>query len=235
MLKLKVTKEEYEKLPEAIQAEYKQDGDDYNVQVDGMKTDTDVKNVQEALRKEREEHDTAKKRAKELEKENGTLSDKINVYESDESKKLSAEDRVEMERLKRENETLATSNADLTTKYQGLEGEVTTSNIKAELRKAAVGIISEQAISDQVDILANKFVVSDGKVLTNPDLGDKSGLEAKAYLSDYVKDRSYLQPTNSGGGAGGEKGSGGGSQKEVPGQCTASQDLWNGKATGGTP
>jgi len=231
MLKLTVNKTEYEALPEALQSEYKQDGEGYGIQVDGMKTQVDVDKVTEALRKEREDHTATKGELKTSAGAVGGLEDKIKVYESDESKKLSAEDRVEMERLKRENETFATSNADLETKYSGLQGEMTTSTIKAALAKAATGIVRDEAIFDTIDTISNKFVVSDGKVLTNSDMGDKSGLEAKAYLSSFVEERSYLKPQNSGGGSGGAQGSDGGTRDgaTAPDGLNCSQDIWNGK------
>jgi hypothetical protein len=212
MLKLKVDKAQYDALSDDLKAEYKEDGDSYVIQVDGMKTQTDIDNVLEAKRKEKADRETAEARVKELESEVGSLGDKIKVYESDESKKLSAEERVELERLKRENETLSTEKTGLQEQFDGLNGKLTRNQILDALRKSAKGIIRDDAINDTIETLADKFVVSDGKVLTNSDLGDKSGLEAGAYLSDFTKDRSYLAPTSSGGGSGGSGGSGGGSQ-----------------------
>jgi ABC-type lipopolysaccharide export system ATPase subunit len=195
-----------------------------------MKTQSDIDKVLEAKRKEKVDREAAEKRVKELEGDIGGLNDKIKVYESDDSKKLSAQERVELERLKRENETLTGEKSTLQEKFDGLNGQMTASQIKAELAKSAKGIVRDEAIDDVVDILSKDFVLSDGKVLTNTDLGDKSGLEAKAYLSQYAEGRPYLAPTSSGGGSGGDKGSGGGTQTTLNnGEIQASSELWGDK------
>lgn len=228
MLKIKVTSEEFKALPDVLQAEYKQDGDNYTVQVDGMKLQSDVDSVLEAKRKEKETRTAAEKRIKELEGELGTLTDKVSVYENDETLKLSKEQLVEHERLKRENEALTGEKTELEAKFNGLQQEVTTSNVKSRLTKELSGIMDKDAIIDQVDILCNKFVISDGKLLTNETLGDKSGLEAKAYLTGYTEERPYLQLKSSGGGAGGVQGSGGGSHSTnspANGDITIFQDM----------
>jgi anti-sigma28 factor (negative regulator of flagellin synthesis) len=65
-LKFKITKDEFEALEESHQALYAEDGDGYQLEVDGI---DDGKELKEALRKEREERAAAKKRSQELETE----------------------------------------------------------------------------------------------------------------------------------------------------------------------
>lgn len=163
MLKYKVDKAAFEKLDNAVQALYKQDGDNYVLEVDGVKTVEDVENVQEALRKERDEHTKTKDTLKATEAERNTASDKVKVYESDDKKKLDSEQLVEFERLKRENETLTEANTTLKGDFEGLQGEVTTNTITAHLRKEAVDIMRDDAIENEIAGLAKDFVVVDEK------------------------------------------------------------------------
>lgn len=233
MLKLNITKEEYDALNDALKSEYKEADDGYMIQVEGIKTQADIDAIKKAKDQAKREQKEAQDKLKELERERDSLLDKVNAYESDKDLKLSKEQLVEFERLKRENEALTKDKTELEKNFNGLQTEITTSKIKAELAKHAKGIMEESAINDQIDILCNKFVFSEGKVLTNTDLGDKSGLEAKEYLSKYVEERPYLQPKSSGGGAGGSQGSGGGSQTNhnISGvaEISASQELWGEK------
>ena len=214
MLKIKLNKTEYDALPEGIKSEYSETGDDYVLQVEGVKTQADIDKVMEAKNQEKRLRKEAEDRLKEREHELATLGDKVNAYESDSGKKLTAEERVEMERLKRELETRSKTYGELEQKYGELEKTHTQDKIRMDLLSQAKGIMREDAINDTVEQLLNKFVISEGKVLTCPELGDKSGLEAKAYLASYVEGRSYLAPTSTGGGAGGGGGSGGGSRND---------------------
>jgi len=214
MLIAKITKEQFDKLGPDLQAEYKADGDSYGLQVEGMKTTADIEAVQESLRKEREDHDETKGILKTAKTEATTLADKVKVYESDDKKKLDSEQLVEFARLQRENETLTDENGTLKGNFEGLQGEVTTGKIKAHLRDKAKGIIRDDAIENEVDQIAKNFTLNGENILTNSEQGDKSGLQAEAYLTSYVEGRSYLAPTSSGGGAGGGKGPGGGAQEQ---------------------
>lgn len=230
MLEQKINKEQYAALHEVLQSEYKQDGDDYTIQVGGMKTQSDIDAIKSAKDQAKREQKEAQGRVKELEREKNTLSDKVAAYESDEDKKLDSEQLVEFQRLKRVEETLATEKAELQDKYLGLETQVTTNAIKAALNKSGKGIIRDDALDYEVGRLADKFVISDKKVLTNTDLGDDSGLKAEDFLTRHVERHPHLKPTSSGGGAGGDKGPGGGSHQDKPtGQVTASQDAWQGR------
>ena len=213
MLKVKIDKAAYEALTNDVQGLYKADGDSYVIQIEGMKTVEDVEAVQESLRKEREDHDSTKGLLKTSKADSDTLADKVKVYESDDNKKLTSEDRVEFARLQRENEALTTANGELQGNFDSLTGEITIGKIKSHLRTKAKGIIRDEAIENEIDVLARNFVVNGDNILTNSEQGDKSGLQAEAYLSSYVEGRSYLAPTSSGGGAGGGKGPGGGAQE----------------------
>jgi hypothetical protein len=228
MLKITLDKEGYEALSDDLKAEYKQDGDSYKIQVDGMKTPEDVQSALADLKAEREQRKQAEKDLKAIKREKDELTDKVSAYESDENLKLSQEEKVEFQRLKRENETITADKDELNQKYEGLQVQLTSGKIKEALSAAAKGVVRDEAIGDVVSILANDFVLSDGKVLTSEKLGDKAGLEAKAYVQQYAEDRSYLTPQSSGGGAGGGKGPGGGSQNNQPktNECTSSRDLW---------
>jgi len=226
-LKVNQNKAGYDALGDEIKALYKADGDGYALEVDGLKTQEDIDKIilnRDNILKEKRDLEGE---VKALQKEKNGLSDKVNAYESDENKKLDTEEKIEFQRLKRAEETLTTEKGDLETRYGTLETKMTSGQIKAALAKAAKGIVSEGAIDDLVNVLSKDFVLSDGKVLTSTELGDKSGLEATAYLNDYVSGRDYLKASNSGGGAGGEKGSGEGTQanKRDDKEISVFQDL----------
>lgn len=206
-MKYKISKEEFGKLSEELQKQYKVAGGEYTLDVEGVFTPEDQAALKESLRKEREDHSATKDSLKTATTERDAAADKVKVYESDDSKKLDAEQLVEFQRLTRENETLTAENGTLKADYTGLQTEVTTNNIKAHLREAGKGIIREDALDNEIEVIAKDFVSVDGKFLTNSELGAKSGLEAKAYLTQHVEGRSYLAPTSSGGGAGGGGGS----------------------------
>lgn len=226
MLKINITKEEFDALPDALKAEYAESNGSYSIQVEGMKAQSDIDAIKSAKDQAKREQKEAQDALKEALKEKNSLLDKVNAYESDENRKLGAEERIEFERVKRELESKATEFEDLNSKYAGIQSEVTTSKIKNELIAASKGVIRDDAVEDTVNTLLNRFVISDNKVLTSTELGDKSGLEAKTYLSDYVKDRSYLAPASSGGGAGGGQGSGGRTlDNRDEGRITVFQDL----------
>ena len=209
---MKLTKDQYNSLPEALKSLCTADGEEYAFDTSALKTQTDIDNVKEAKDKEKALRVAAEKAAKDLERSKNELSDKVAAYESDESKKLDAEQLVEFQRLKRENETLSADKEDLSTKYTGLQQEITIGRRDSQLTSALDGLVNPESKKDVLELIKNKFVISDGKLLTNTEQGDKSGIEAKDYVSQFVKDRPYFQPTNSGAGAGGAGSAGVGSQ-----------------------
>lgn len=229
MLKYKITKEDYDKLPEVIKAEYKGDGAERILDVDGVKTQADIDAVLTAKDQAKREQKEAQDALKLAQKTVVDLTKKVTEYEADPNKKLSVTELVEFERTKRSLEDAIKERDIIKVERDTLSAERTTSKIRDALIKAADGVVRAEAISDTVSNVLGNFVISDGKILTNATLGDKSGLDAKAYLSAYVKDRSYLVPASKGGGAGGGGGSGVGSADNETSMVDLMAEVWSGK------
>jgi len=204
---LKLSYEKKEDIPEALADHYKEVEGKWIAQVDGMKTQQDIDKLSEALRKEREDHDTSKKDLKEAKSTLGTSQDELEALKKsggkDDKKEPTHEDLVELSRLRRENESLTAENADVKGKHEKLETSVTSGKIKDTLRGAFSPKMRKEAVEMQVDHALRDFVLSDGKVLTKPELGDKSGLTADAYADNLLVAQTYLAPHSNSGGAGG--------------------------------
>jgi anti-sigma28 factor (negative regulator of flagellin synthesis) len=97
-LKFIVTKAEFEKLEEASQALYRESGDDFQLDVDGV---DDGKELKEALRKEREERYEAKRRAEQLETEK-EQSERERLEKQQEWEQLSKTERERADRTEKE-------------------------------------------------------------------------------------------------------------------------------------
>jgi hypothetical protein len=179
-------------------------------EIEGIKTQGDVDRVRKALNNEKEEHAETKKNLKAIETERNEANDKVTALEADDKKSADQKEIIlENQRLKRENEKLT---GDLTTtadELTGIKTQVVTGKIEAALRKAAQGIVRDDAIEHATQELSKNFIISDGEVLTRTDLGDKSGLEPKGFLEKIVKEQPWLVPASTSGGAqGGTKKSG---------------------------
>jgi hypothetical protein len=98
MLKFNITKEEFDALEAATKPFYAEDGDGYQLEVDGV---DDNKELKEALRKEREERSDAKKRAQELETEK-EQAERERLVKQQEWEQLSKTERERADRTEKE-------------------------------------------------------------------------------------------------------------------------------------
>jgi hypothetical protein len=204
---MKLSYDKKEDIPEALADHYKEVDGKWVAQVEGMKTQADIDKLQEALRKEREDHDASKTALKEAKSSLGTSQDELEALKKSGGKSEKDEpthqDLVELSRLRRENEALTAENTEVKGNYDKLSTEVTSGKIKDNLRAAFGPKMRKEAVEMQVDHALRDFVLSDGKVLTKPELGDKSGLTADAYADNLLSTQSYLAPPSNSGGAGG--------------------------------
>lgn len=204
---LKLSYDKKEDIPEALVDHYKEVDGKFVAQVEGMKTQEDIDKLQEALRKEREDHASAKASLKDTKSELGTAQDEIEAMKKSGGKPEKEEpthaDLVELSRLRRENEALTAENAEVKGNYEKLNTNVTEGKIKDALRQAFLPKMRKEAVEMQVDHALRNFVLSDGKVLTKPELGDKSGLTADAFADNLLAEQTYLAPPSNSGGAGG--------------------------------
>lgn len=223
-------------IPEGMADAYTEIDGKFNLNVEGVKTQEDIDKVLEATRKEREEHDATKKELKTAKTDLGTAQDKVKAFESGDGgsggrkgdEPPTHEERVELSRLQRENETLTTENGDLKTKHEALSGEVTGTKVKAALRIEAAKVMRPDAVEHEVNAAAGSFVFADGKALTNPDLGAKGGIAPDAFFGQVLVDRPYLAAKSNSGGAGG----GSGGNPSDSDKQESSKDFYDGVLSG---
>lgn len=215
-------------IPEAYNKLYaEKDGKFVLTGVNGMKTQTDVDNVQNALRKERE-----------LKK---SLESKLNAYDGIESEGL-RDQLSELARLRTTNgkvddsrieeivaERIKLDQAAYETKLskkdqalnealeqvKNLVNEKNVSKIEKQLRDASAGKVNESAISDVLFRSTLFEVTESGKVVTKDGLsGVTPGQEPKDWLEESLKVNTHWQKTSGGVGARGGKSSTSGSSNE---------------------
>lgn len=228
-------------VPEAYRGLYQeQDGKAvFNTgMVSGMKTQQDVSNVQEALRKERTDHALAKESLKpwaslgKTYEEITTSLDRIAELEAAAGGKL---DEAAINKL------VETRIGSKTAPLERQIREATESlNTVTRERDEARGAIARREMSDAVRSVATEMKVvptaiadvelfaqmalerqEDGTYLTKQGVpGVTPGLDVKAFLKDMQKQRPHWWPASQGGGAGG---SGGGQSGDNPWSKTG----WN--------
>lgn len=226
---LKTIYEKKEDIPEQFQELFtERDGKFELTGIEGVKTQSDVDRVQEALRKEKEDHgktkDTlrafsdldAEQVAKDLDElaelrirveanKTGTIDeDKIDQLVSQRVAREKAPIERDNKRLTEENEKLTSNNGDL-------QSTITSGTIETEIRKAAEAAkVVPTAIDDIVAIGRGVFEVSeDGNVVTRDNVGSVPGIGVDVYLTDMKEKRPHWWPASQGGGANGGEGGGG--------------------------
>lgn len=204
---IKLTYDKKEDIPAGLESHYTEKNGKFSLQIDGVKTQADVDNVKEALRKERADHDEAKAALKEANAKLAGATDELEVLKSNggkDDREPTNEELIRLRQLEREVATLTTERDELSTKHSELTNKVTTARLRDQLRKDAAKHVRPDAIDDVVDMVLPNFGISDDKVLTKAELGDKGGLSGEEFFADHVKSRQFLAiPSNSGGAKGG--------------------------------
>lgn len=205
---------------------YKETDDKFTLIKGGeIKTLQDVANVQEGLRKEREDHkatkaNLAKFGGKDAETVLADL-DKIEEY------KLAAEGKMDDEAinkivetrilsrtapLERKIETLEGEKEELTEKVTGFETQNTERSIKDEIQKAAVASkVRGTALDDAITQGLNIMTVNEaGNVVTKDGVGVTPGVDSTVWLSEVKPNKPHWWPESEGVGANPGGGKGGG-------------------------
>ena len=190
--------------------------------ITGMKTVTDVANVQEALRKEREDHVAAKTSLKawgdlKPEEVNAQL-DRIKELETAAGGKLDddaingiVEGRLtqKIAPLERNITTLTEQNTALQTENDGLKTAMDRRDMNEAVRRIATDMkVIGTAIPD-VEMVAAAFLEKDenGQFITKADVqGVTPGVDVKQFMKEMQKMRPHWWPASEGGGAGGGNG-----------------------------
>ena len=209
---------------DVVPAEYKdlyveKEGKFHLTGITGLKTPQDVANVQEALRKEREDHGLAKNSLKawgELKPdevlpildEYPTLKELSEGKGGDIDEKVASivEKRLAATKapLERELKQLRDSTALLTEENGGLKNRISLGEKNSILRKAALDAkVLPSAVEDILVIAGSHMDFQDGKLITKEGGPVMAGLDPVAYLAEMPTLRPHWWPATAGGGAGG--------------------------------
>ena len=214
---LKSIIDDEQSIPEGLKEHYELRDGKYHLQVEGLKTESDVARVQAALAKERADHKSVKERFAvlgdrdpaeiikaldrlpelELAAKGGNSEEKINSLVEARIKGRTAP-------LERERETLAGQIKTLSEQVAQYQEKDRLRSIHDSIRKAAIDAkVLPEATDDIIALAERQFDVDeDGKVTT------KDGLDAKMWLKDMQASKPYYWPPSFGGGASGGSGSG---------------------------
>lgn len=240
---LKTSYEKQDDIPEQYRDLYSERGGKYELTgIEGIKTQADVDRLNEALRKERNDHkstkdklttygdmdaDKVREQLAEIEElriraEKGSVSDeKLEELVQARLKRTIAPIERERDQLK---SALEKSNGRVTE----LDGQIRKGTIERALREAAVSAKAvPEAIEDMVLLGERVFeVTDDGQVLVRDQVGFTPGLKPQEWLSEMQAKRPHWWPANQGGGANGAGGGAGG------GANPWAADQWNLTAQG---
>lgn len=215
----------YDEIPDWCKHLYKQDGDVWVIlQSHEVKTPQDVANVQEGLRKEREDHKITKTKLREF----GDLEpsevhaklDKLAELEAtggsgngmDETKLndlVEARIRTKVAPLEREINTLQTKLNESETSLVEYQQKERTRTIQDKIRSAAqeANVVSS-AVEDALLIGLHSFDINEeGSVVTKDGIGVTPGVPPEVWLTEIKQTRPHWWPESKGVGAiGGEIG-----------------------------
>jgi hypothetical protein len=224
----KMVLDSLEGLPEEVAKEYVEKDGKFVIQVEGMKAPEDFTKLQTSLNAARGETTTLKQRL-------GLLGD-IKVEDAvaqlaripeleaaaegkvDEAKlKELAENRAKTLLAPVERELQSTKQAltEREQRIQTFEAQDRTRSIHRELRKAAKEAgVRDEAVEDAL-LYGDRYFerLEDGAVVVKGDTDFTQGLAPKDWLAEIQPKRPHWWPDSEGGGAGGNRGSGGGVQK----------------------
>lgn len=210
-----------EEVPAAVLDLYTEVEGKFNLTgINGMKTQTDVTNVQEALRKEREDHGTVKdllKPWKDLKYDEVRASlDRIPELEAAADGKLDdekingiVEGRLAQKTgpLDRQITTITGERDELKVENDALKTSIMRRDMNEAVRLVATEMkVVPTAIPD-VELIAGSFLERDdtsGKFIVKADaVGVTPGVDIKQFMKEMQKVRPHWWPNSEGGGAGG--------------------------------
>lgn len=213
---------------EAYRGLYKAEGDKFVLQVEGMKTQTDIDRLTTSLTKERGEHEKTKtalttaqaaaklfegvdanelpaklERLAQLEATAGQTPTQKQIDESV-ANRVAAELKVKTGPLERQIATLSSELGNFKKTNEELTGTITSGKIETQLRSEAtkVGMLGP-AIDDFVALSVKGFQLDDkGKAIT------ADGLDVATFVGDQKKARPFLWAAGNGAGGNGNNGNG---------------------------
>lgn len=217
---------DYDSIPAGVKHLYKESGGKYGlIQASEIKSVQDVVNVQEGLRKEREDHKATKRKLVAF----GDLDpdevqnelDKIDEYKAAAEGKMDDEkiNQIVESRIKSKTAPLERQITKLTEERDTLSGEVTEfkgkevrRTIRDDVRKAATTAKVRDTALDDVLMISESLFERDetGNVVTRDGVGVTPGISAEVWLTEAKNTRPHWWPESQGVGArGGDGGAGG--------------------------
>lgn len=228
---IQISYDSIDDVPESFRSLYdeSEDGKAVLAGVEGMKTAQDVQNVQEALRKERNDKKALDDQVKswkalgESPEEIQQRLDRMAELETAAEGKIDddkinqlVEGRLKQKAgpLERQIETLSSEKSELEQKFNTLQREVERRDMRDAIRSVATEMkVLSTAIPD-VEIIAERYLERDdnGNFITRADAPDVTpGVDVKQFMKEMQKKRPHWFPQSEGGGAFGPGGVGDGS------------------------
>lgn len=206
-------------IPAGAEAFYKEVNGQWELQVDGMKTQGDVDRVTEALRKERSDHSETKAKLHKfegytleditkLEDENALL--KADGKSADIDEKVNALVDARTKALKRDLANAERRATEAEASVTTLKSERSKDKIDAAVVNVAANKVRPEALADVKLHAVNDFELSeDGKVVTKETCPLGAGLTVEEWTEKKIKASPHWESPSQGGGARGGKGGGG--------------------------
>lgn len=236
---LAATVDSLEGVPEALHGFYVERDGKYQLQVTGMPAQDSVDRLQSALTKERNDHKATKDKLNTV-TNNGARSVDDVVADLDRIPELEASqgqidqekiDQIVETRIKsrlgpveRERDNLKAQVAEKDQTIEGYEAKDRTRTIHDKVREDAVKAkVLPEAVEDALMLADRLFeVTEEGRVVTKDNVGVTPGIEPSVWLTDVQKTRPHWWGPSSGGGAGGNRGGTGDTNKNP-----FTHDNWN--------
>lgn len=217
---------DYESIPAGVQHLYKElDGKYVLIVASEIKTITDVNNVQEGLRKEREAHkETKRKLALFNDLDPETVHTKLDRFDELEAAAAGTLDEEKINQLvetriksktaplERQLKTATDERDALQSKVGEFEVKDTKRVIHDNIRQAVTTAkIRDTAMGDALLVGENVFMIDEsGRVVTKEGVGVTPGVEADVWLTEVKASRPHWWPETKGAGAAGGDGGAGG-------------------------
>lgn len=200
---LKLAYESKEDIPEGVESFYEESDGSFKLKVEGVRSETDVKNVKEALQKERDYRREAEKKLKEYEDKYSLLPEDFNVEQYNELKDKAGGDLDEklQEQRKRITEQYEAKMSQLQSQLSEKSEALTSTIANAELRKAMNEANIAKPYAPAVEAMMKPKIKVEGSEVF---LDERPLSEALKEWTQTDDGKAYVAaPVNSGGGADG--------------------------------
>lgn len=223
---LAATVDNLDGVPEALHGFYVERDGKFHLQVTGLPTQANVTRLEEALRKERNDHKTTKDQLN-LITNNGTRKPEEIIADLDRIPELEAgqgqidEDKINtivesrvrtrVAPVERERDQLRGQVAEKDKLIEGFEASERTRKIHDKVREDGVKAKLLPEAMDDALLLADRIfeVTEEDRVVTKDNVGVTPGIEPSVWFTDIQKTKPHWWGPSSGGGASGNRGGGG--------------------------